>query len=336
MPPAPASELLGSAHSGAHLIVPYAVCNSPAWLKTVASMPPASTRQTQALLRSMRLETANLQSEHSLSPPHERALAQALGLGAGELEDGLIPWAALDAQRGLPQARVGQGWAWVTPCHWAMGREQATLTDPAALDLAESESRTLLAAMAPYFDTDGIRLHYGRPDRWLAEGEMFRSLPTASLDRVLGRNVDPWLPGDKTLTRLQNEMQMLLYTHPANETRSAARQWPVNSFWLSGTGTLTQPPSPSPSPSPTAPDLAHRGDPSGRHSEAMTSATGQPLALTRTLAEAVFRDDWVGYAEAWAAVVAGPVSDLLARQRAGLGVRLTLCGERGFETWRSG
>jgi hypothetical protein len=34
---------------------------------------------------------------------------------------------------------------------------------------------------------------------------------------------------------LQNEMQMLLYTHALNDERAARRQLPVNSFWLSGT-----------------------------------------------------------------------------------------------------
>jgi hypothetical protein len=97
--------------------------------------------------------------------------------------------------------------------------------DPAALGLQEAESRTLLAAMQPYFDDDGITLHHVPalgPERWLAEGELFRSLPTASLDRVLGRNVDPWLPKQdkedakgtaRKMKLLQNEMQMLLYTH---------------------------------------------------------------------------------------------------------------------------
>ena len=44
--------------------------------------------------------------------------------------------------------------------------------------------------------------------------------------------------GVKTLTRLQNEMQMLLYTHPFNDVRDSQRKLPVNSFWISGTGDL--------------------------------------------------------------------------------------------------
>jgi hypothetical protein len=309
MPPASQPHAPGNAGTPTHLIVPFAVCSSEAWLKTVSAMASHSTRHTQALLRGMTRVAADLASDHSLSPPHERALAQALGLPGDDEADGLIPWAAREAARSLTDAHPGQGWAWLTPCHWAMGREHATLSDPAALGLSEPESRTLLAVMAPYFETDGIKLHFLRADRWLAEGEVFCSLPTASLDRVLGRNVDPWLPKDKTLTRLQNEMQMLLYTHAVNDARGVARQWPVNSFWISGSGTLAGLPAP------------------------IESET--PIHAPRTLAEAAFQNDWAGYAQAWAELDSGFVKDLLTRQREGQTVRLTLCGERGFETWQS-
>ena len=42
----------------------------------------------------------------------------------------------------------------------------------------------------------------------------------------------------RSLRRLQNEMQMLLYRHPVNDARAAQRRLTVNSFWISGTGTL--------------------------------------------------------------------------------------------------
>ena len=367
MPLTPTRTLPGDAGTTPHLIVPFAVCNSDAWLKTVTAMPLAHARQTQALLRGMTRVAVDLRSEHSLSPPHERALAQALGLPFTDEGDGLIPWAAWEAVRSGLDARPGQGWAWVTPCHWAMGREHATLTDPAALGLSEAESRTLLAAMAPYFETDGIRLHFLRADRWLAEGDVFCDLPTASLDRVLGRDVDPWLPKNKTLMRLQNEMQMLLYTHAVNDARGAARQWPVNSFWLSGSGALTEAvldaarkrgrPSPPPSPLGTgereyeaaagadllALPLAGEGGGEGGvrvahpspQRNSFASERGASIHLPRSLADSVFKNDWAGYAEAWAALDSGLISELLMHQRAGEAVRLTLCGERGFETWQS-
>jgi len=265
------------------------------------------------LLQGMKLVQTDTLNAESLSPPHERAAARALGLSSPQTPDGLIPWAARDAAE-LLQAGNDKAWAWVTPCHWAMGHLHATLSDPAALQLQESESRALLAIMQPYFETDGITLHYADPlgpGRWLAEGEQFRHLSTASLDRVLARNVDAWLPNTKDagpLRRLQNEMQMLLYTHPFNDEREARRQLPVNSFWISGTGALPADQKPT---------------------------TTAEISVPRSLAQAVFREDWAGYAQAWATLDAGEIAGLLARQRAGETVQLTLCGEQSAQTFQT-
>lgn len=299
-----------------HLLIPFAACSAAAWLPALQAMPQGSMRRLGQLLQGMQQVQTDTQDANTLSPPHERALAYALGLANQETPDGLIPWAAKDAAE-LLQADDDKAWAWITPCHWAMGHLHATLTDPAALELREEESRALLAIMQPYFATDGITLHYLAPERWLAEGEQFRHLPTASLDRVLARNVDAWLPnarqaersaGAKTLTRLQNEMQMLLYTHPLNDARDARRQLPVNSFWVSGSGALP---------------------------------ANQTLALKvkdnvpRSLAQAVLKEDWTAYAQAWASLDTGAIAQLLARQRAGETVRLTLCGEHSAQTFET-
>ena len=107
-------------------------------------------------------------------------------------------------------------------------------------------------------------------------------------------------------------MQMLLYTHPLNDERASRRQLPVNSFWVSGSGTLTP---------------------------ALSPREREPVSVPRSLAQAVFNDDWAAYAQAWAALDASELAQLLARQKAGETVRLTLCGERGaqtFETARTG
>ena len=321
--PAPSSS--PPASEPPHLLIPFAACSTEAWLPAMQALPRDSTRHLGELLRGMKQTHTDTGEAYSLSPPHERALGRALGLVQPGTPDGLIPWAARDAA-GLQHDVGNKAWAWITPCHWAMGREHATLTDPAALALREDESRALLAAMQPYFETDGITLHYLSPERWLAEGELFRTLPTASLDRVLGRNVDAWLPdagsashrtqeahdvksaAAKIMRRLQNEMQMLLYTHPLNDERATRRQLPVNSFWLSGTGAL---------PSLPAPGM------------------NRQVSVPRGLAQAAFHDDWAAYAQAWAELDAGEIASLLRRQRMGESVRLTLCGERSAQTYES-
>lgn len=304
-----------------HLLIPFAACSAEAWLPTLQSLPPDSFKRLGQLLQGMKLVQTDTRDAESLSPPHERALARALGLATMDTADGLLPWAAREAVEQL-QAGDDKAWAWITPCHWAMGHLHATLSDPAQLALQEDESRKLLALMQPYFETDGITLHYLTPGRWLAEGELFRGLPTASIDRVLARNVDAWLPDTKSaapLRRLQNEMQMLLYTHPSNDEREARRQLPVNSFWISGTGDLS----------------------SAKSGEVLTPALSQreQVSAPRSLADAVFREDWAGYAQGWAALETGDLAALLARQQRGESVRLTLCGESSaqtFETQRTG
>ena len=285
-----------------HLVIPFARCEGDAWLAAMKAQPAGSLTNLGKLLQGMKLLTSDEGVAHSLSTPHERVLAQVQGLDVAV--DGLIPWAALEANTGTEKA-----WTFITPCHWTMGREHATMTDPAALALTPKDSQTLLAAMQPYFATEGITLHYAAPERWLAEGEVFRTMPTASLDRVLGRNVDAWLPGTDTapsLRRLQNEMQMLLYAHPLNDERSAKRLLPVNSFWISGTGALNQP-----------------------------VQQTQKIKVPRTLAQAAFKDDWVAYAKAWGETDAIGIAQLLVQQNAGQAVQLSLCGERSAQTFET-
>ena len=312
-----------------HLLIPFAACSAEAWLPTMAALPPDGLKHLGPLLQGMRLVQTDLQASESLSPPHERALARALGLADGATPDGLLPWAASEALALMLDSSRGKAWAWITPCHWAMGHLHATLSDPALLQLQPDESKALLALMQPYFDTDGLTLHVVEPGRWLAEGELLRGLPTAALDRVLARNVDAWLPSAQRaapLRRLQNEMQMLLYTHPFNDGREARRQVPVNSFWISGTGDL-----PAGFGAAFAPALSQ--------GQRLKEGEEDQVSVPRSLAQAVFREDWSGYAKAWAELDAGEIAGLLARQQTGEAVRLTLCGEgsaQTFETHRAG
>jgi hypothetical protein len=256
----------------------------------------------EALLSRLALVQEDAQDESTLSPPHERALAEALGIAA---PDGCIPWAALEAkQAGLPSTADGESWAVATLCHWQVGIDDVALGDPAAIQISAAESAALQAAAQPFFEEDGIALHASStPGRWLARGKVFDGLPTASIDRAVGYPISQWSPlsdAARPLRRLQNEMQMLLYTERVNDARTARGVPPINSFWLSGTGRL--PPSFAPKgPAPTVADAL------------------RPPAL---------RDDGTAWAAAWQALDAGPIADLLADYTRGAEVTLTLCGDR--------
>ena len=281
-----------------HLLIPFAFASSEGCAQAFHQLKlPA----LQALLARLTPLPPDSGDEFSLTPPHERALAQTLGLNGA---DGRLPWAAL-------QARSTEGaWAFVSPCHWQIGALHIAMHHAPLPQFSADESQALLAAMQPYFAEDGITLSYEQPQRWLAQGEIFRELATASLDRVAGRRVDGWMPDSAAasgLRRLQSEMQMLLYTHPVNEARSQQGLLPVNSFWLHGSGALAA--------LPTAP-------------------TGSaPPQVASALRAPALAEDWAAWAQAWQALDAGALTTLHAELAAGRPAQLTLCGERQSQSW---
>ena len=198
-----------------HLLIPHASSLSEACTQTLKDLQLPHLTQ---LLRRLSPTERNESDEYSLSPPHERALAQALGFAG---PDGGLPWAAyLAARDGVETQDLC--WGLLTPMHWHVGADHVTMVDPQALQLDEAESRELLEAVRPLFESEGWLLIYGAPTRWYGAHESLADLPTASPDRVIGRNVDLWMPDHpqaRLVRRLQNEVQMLLYTHPCTDRR---------------------------------------------------------------------------------------------------------------------
>lgn len=288
-----------------HLLVPFAHAAADGCAQALRGL---RLPHFERLLARLAVESTDAGDPHSLSTPHERALARAHALPPVE---GLIPFAALHAaQAGAADAR-DEGWAWVSPGHWRVGRDRVAMAQPADLQLDAQASQDLLAAMQPYFAEDGIALAYDAPLRWLARGDLFRTLPTASLDRVVGRTIDPWMPAGEAgrpLRRLQQEMQMLLYTLPLNDARQRAGLLPVNSVWVSGTGAL-----PAGYEARRPPDLQ------------VTSSLRDPALL----------GDWAAWAAAWQQLDAVEGPRLLAALEGGRELRITLCGEAGARTWSS-
>ncbi|MDZ7856071.1 hypothetical protein [Sphaerotilus sp.] len=246
--------------------------------------------------------------EYTLSAPHERVLAEAHGWQGS---DGRWPWAAASAAEDGLRAdsdTSGDPWGLITPVHWHVGSDQIALVDPAALALTEAESRTLFDLLKPSFDAEGWSLQWGAPLRWYVRHPALAELPTASLDRAIGRNLDLWLsdaPQTRKLRRLQVEAQMLWHEHDLNEAREAARQLTVNSFWLSGCG-----------PAQPRRPLAASG-----------------MEVDMRLRAPLLANEWADWVAAWHALDAGPIAALLRRAEAGEPVTLTLCGERVAQTW---
>src|SRR5690606_3747097 len=142
-------------------------------------------------------------------------------------------------------------------------------------------SHALLEAVRPLFESEGFVLAWGAPTRWYVAHESLSQLPTASLDRVIGRGIDLWMPDHpqaRLLQRLQNEVQMLLHDDPVNRQREARGLPPVNSFWLSGCG---------------------------RHQPGAPEAD---LQVDSSLRSALLAGDWPAWAQAWRALDSGAIA----------------------------
>ena len=276
-----------------HLLIPFAAPLSGAGRQALASLALPRLRFLLPRLAEVERDEAD---EWCLSPPHERALARALGWQGGS---GLLPWAA--RQAAADGIDVGElAWGQITPVHWHLGTDQVSLLDPAQLMLDEAGSRALFDAVLPLFTDEGYAVRWGAPLRWYAAHESLAALPCAALDRVIGRNVDGWLgsdPAARRLRRLQSEVQMVWHAHPLNAEREARGLLPVNSFWLSGCGVL------------------QRG-------------SAEPPQVDERLRGPALNDDWAAWVKAWETLDAGPLAAALARLQQGAGLRLTLCGER--------
>ncbi len=173
----------------------------------------------------------------SLTPPHEHALATALGW---TVVDGTLPWAAWYA------GRPGVACAWLHPCHWQPSLDHVQIVPPAALAIGTDEAAALAAALAPLAAEDGLTLFVEKPQRWRLEGSALAHWRGASLDRVAHQRADPWWrvqratgaanTAVRTLLRLLNEAQMLFASHPINDARAQRGLPAINGLWLDGAG----------------------------------------------------------------------------------------------------
>jgi hypothetical protein len=319
---------LASPHPTRHWIVPFASSLSEpcqhALTQLDTAAAPLALPHLRQLLGSLGQVSKLEGDEYALSMPHERVMARALGwlddAGAARAGpppgdgsaggDGTLPWSAWWAAQDGLSLTPGQHWGLLSPGHWLMGRDHLTLLDPLALGLNEAESRALFKAVQDLFESDGWKLLWGAPTRWYVAHPSLAGLPTASLDRLIGRNPDLWLtdhPQARMVRRLQSEVQMLLYQHPINDAREAAGQPTVNSFWLSGCGL---PPAQTALPAGTV--------------------------LIDDLRAPLLADDMPAWLDTWARldqIVFKAIAEAVAT---GQPVQLTLCGERHAVTLAPG
>lgn len=132
-------------------------------------------------------------------------------------------------------------WLRADPVHLRPDRDRVMLFDASVLDLQADEAASLVALLNRQFAEDGLKFVMATPDRWYVQLPDTVSISTTPLDRVVGGDIHPHLPaGAEAMKwhRWLNEIQMLLYTAPANDARELAGKRAANSVWVWGEGAL--------------------------------------------------------------------------------------------------
>ena len=280
-----------------HHIVALAHADDPACMAALRALPDEALPHLQTLLQ---WPSSPLQGgdANSLNMPHEHALAQALGWPQA---DGYLPLAAWHSQT----TDVGCAWAW--PCHWQASIDHVMVQPTPAEQMDMATAEALVAALRPLAEEDGLQLSIDTPTRWRLQGPALNTLRSVSLDRVAQRRVDAWqlqaqTPAERTLLRLQNEAQMLFYTHPIDDERARQGLPRINGFWVSGAGLLPA-----------------------------SSAPLPVVQLHTSLRGAALNSDWAAWLQAWQQMDAEVLAPLVAQAQAGQAVRVTLCGEKSWQ-----
>ncbi|TSE26164.1 hypothetical protein Tsedi_00979 [Tepidimonas sediminis] len=290
-------------HAPRHWIIAHACADDPALLAELPGLALPALRQWLQAARAAGAEHAGAQT---LSPPHERALARALGW---PVQDGALPWAA------WRHGRADQPCAWLLPCHWQVSLDHLVLLPPQALALQDDEAEALRTAWAPLAREEGLTLEGadGPAWRWLACGAAFEGWKSASLARVAHRRLDPsWQPGadhaqGRRLRRLLEEAAMLWHVHPVNAARQARGLPVINGLWVEGAGRW--------------------------HGEGPRAAEAR-VVLVEDLSAAALQGQVTAWREGWQRLDREVLAPALQQACADGEPRwLTLCGERGWRSW---
>ncbi|MDP1734739.1 MAG: hypothetical protein Q8L44_10300 [Sulfuritalea sp.] len=171
----------------------------------------------------------------SRRPPQDTAatLADVAGL-ATPLPAGALRWFALREHPG------DSNWLCLDPVRLRLQERSLVVDDPRQLDLSAEECTALAVSLAPTFAALG-QLDVLSPHAWnlrlSAAAPAFQALSGA-----IGRSVSPLplTPDHAPWRHALNEAQMILHTHPVNQTREAAGRPQVNSLWPWGGGRLPE------------------------------------------------------------------------------------------------
>jgi hypothetical protein len=248
-----------------HLLIPFAVPWSEAGRQAAATLAAAALAVLlpAAWIGGPRDEA----DECSLSPPHERALARALGLAGGS---GLLPWAALQAAAdGVDVADLA--WGLLTPGALAPGHRTGQPDRPGAAALDET---TRVPCSTPCCRFSPATASCCAGARRCAGTPRTKAWPAWPRRRWTASSAATWTPGwaatpQRAACGVCKRSADAAAHAPLNEQREAQGLLPVNSFWLSGCGV------------------------------AQEAVPGTPCSVDERLRGPALAEDWAAWVKAW-------------------------------------
>lgn len=261
--------------------------------------------------------------------PHELWLGDALGLR----QQGR-PAFARAAMRGFGLDPADGAWFIVEPAHIEIARSHLLMPDLRQLAVPEDEARALFDAARASFAEAGHELVYGDATTWFMRADDWAGMDTASPDFAVGMNLNDCMPEGahaRACRKLQNEVQMVWYTHPVNAAREARRQPPVNAFWLWGGAA---PDAPQPGPEVIAHDMPGwlPGRRVPRVSDLAAGAPAGAMLVCGNVAASAIAADWSGWLAQMQVLEAGLFAPLLDAVKRGSvrQLRLVLSNRTGL------
>jgi hypothetical protein len=109
------------------------------------------------------------------------------------------------------------------------------------LDISEQEAEQIISDINAMYHDQPWQLIMLSPIQWVLELQQNPEIKTNSLNTVLGKKVNEYLPDGEDARAwhaLLNELQMFLHSHPVNQARAVNGLSTFNSVWFWGEGRM--------------------------------------------------------------------------------------------------
>ncbi|MCI0508341.1 MAG: hypothetical protein L0Z73_19895 [Gammaproteobacteria bacterium] len=153
------------------------------------------------------------------------------------------------ADAGFPMAALAHSLKYETsPGQWYMhcdpvviqpNRDHLLMLGNSHLDLTEREAAHIIRDINAAYEDQPWRVKLVSPHEWIMEMPDAPAIKTHPMNSVIGKKINDFLPSGrdaKTWRALMNEWQMLLHSHPVNQTRADKGLPVANSVWFWGEG----------------------------------------------------------------------------------------------------